>query len=201
MQKVQQIILAVFGIAIIALFIIIFSQYKKSEPTNDLNTNDTSIHKEHKIAFVNVDSLLKKYKFYEVLEQKLMDKQKSLENDLNRKMAAFEKEAQEFQRKVQTNSFLSQESAQRQEQELMIKQQNLFKLREDLSNELAQESQNLEKQLLDTVTNFLKEFNANKKYDYILNKAAMLYGDEGLDITDTLVNLLNKRYESNDKVK
>lgn len=199
MQKVQQIILVVFGIAIIALFVIVFNENKNSVATNESKNNDTTVHKEHKIAFVNVDSLLKKYKFYEVLEQKLIDKQKSLESDLNRKMAAFEKEAQEFQRKVQTNSFLSQESAQRQEQELMVKQQNLYKLREDLSNELAMESQNLEKQLLDTVTNFLKEFNANKKYDYILNKAAMLYGDEGLDITDTLVNLLNNRYEPKGK--
>jgi len=199
MQKVQQIILVVFGIAIIALFVIVFNENKNSVVTNESKNNDTTVHKEHKIAFVNVDSLLKKYKFYEVLEQKLMDKQKSLESDLNRKMAAFEKEAQEFQRKVQTNSFLSQESAQRQEQELMVKQQNLYKLREDLSDELAMESQNLEKQLLDTVTNFLKEFNANKKYDYILNKAAMLYGDEGLDITDTLVNLLNNRYEPKGK--
>lgn len=201
MQKVQQIILVVFGIAIIALFVIVFTQNKHSVSSSDLNKNDTIVRNEHKIAFVNVDSLLKKYKFYEVLEQRLMDKQKSLESDLNRKMAAFEKEAQEFQRKVQTNSFLSQESAQRQEQELMMKQQNLYKLREDLSNELAIETQNLEKQLLDTVTNFLKEFNANKKYDYILNKAAMLYGDEGLDITDTLLNMLNSRYMPAEKAK
>lgn len=201
MQKVQQIILVVFGIAIIALFVIVFTKNKHSLQSNNLNINDTIIRSEHKIAYVNVDSLLKKYKFYEVLEQRLLNKQKSLESDLNRKMAAFEKEAQEFQRKVQTNSFLSQESAQRQEQELMIKQQNLFKLREELSNELAQESQNLEKQLLDTVTNFLKEFNSNKKYDYILNKAAILYGDEGLDITDTLVNMLNSRYKSAEKAK
>ncbi|NSW46388.1 MAG: OmpH family outer membrane protein [Bacteroidales bacterium] len=197
MQKLQQVILIIFGLAIIALFIIVFSlNNNKTNGINNDNPKDTTIHKEHKIAFVNVDTLLKKYDFYNVLEKRLMDKQKSLENDLNRKMIAFEKEAQDFQRKVQTNSFLSQESAQRQEQELMMKQQNLYKLREDLSNELAQETQNLEKQLLDTVTNFLKEFNANKKYDYILNKAAILYGDESLDITDTLINLLNKRYKA-----
>ncbi|MGQ9847172.1 MAG: OmpH family outer membrane protein, partial [Bacteroidales bacterium] len=186
---------------IIALFVIVFSKNKNSVSSSVSNTLDTIVRHEHKIAFVNVDSLLKKYKFYEVLEQQLMDKQKSLENDLKRKMAEFEKEAQEFQRKVRTNSFLSQESAQRQEQELIMKQQNLFKLREDLTNELARESQNLEKQLLDTVTNFLKEFNANKRYVYILNKAAMLYGDEKLDITDTLVNMLNSRYKPANKAK
>jgi len=196
MQKIQQFILIVFGIAIIALFVIVFSLNNNTDASNNDNVKDTTIHKEHKIAFVNVDTLLKRYEFYNVLEKRLMDKQKSLENDLNRKMIAFEKEAQDFQRKLQTNSFLSQESAQRQEQELIIKQQNLYKLREELSNELAQETQNLEKQLLDTVTNFLKEFNANKKYDYILNKAAILYGDESLDITDTLINLLNKRYKA-----
>ena len=101
----------------------------------------------------------------------------------------------EFQKKIQNNSFLSQESAQRQEQELMEKQQNLYKLREDLSNELMVEGQNLEKQLLDTVTNFLREFNKDGKYRYILNSASFLYGNSYLNITDTVTSLLNSRYQ------
>ncbi len=119
-----------------------------------------------------------------------------MESDLNKKMAAFEKEVQEFQKKVQLNSFLSEESARRQQQDLVMKEQNLYKLREELTLQLAKETQELEKQLLDTVTNFLKEFNANKTYDFILNKAAVLYGNEAFDITDTIIFLLNKRYES-----
>lgn len=196
MKNLSLIINSVLFIAVVVLFALHFNSKSASKTNteklnlkkaNNINVNDD-------IAFINVDSLLKKYKFYEELESKLLEKQKGMEANLNSKSSAFEREAAEFQKKVQNNSFLSQESAQRQEQELMEKQQNLYKLREDLSNELMKESQDLEKQLLDTVTNFLKEFNANGKYRYILNSATFLYGNEGLNITDTVAAILNERY-------
>jgi len=196
MKNISLVINAVLFGAIIILFILQFNQKKccKNEnSTSIIKSNDTTNVKTD-IAYINVDSLLKKYKFYDELESKLLEKQKSMESDLNRKSSAFEKEAAEFQKKVQNNSFISQESAQRQEQELMEKQQNLYKLREDLSNELMKESQNLEKQLLDTVTNFLKDFNKDSKFRYILNSASFLYGNDGLNITDTIAAMLNNRY-------
>ncbi|MCX7861770.1 MAG: OmpH family outer membrane protein [Bacteroidales bacterium] len=197
MQRVYQISIIVLFAAVVVLFVIVFRSNNAPLNSQQLLQNDTNhVVKQHKIAFVNVDSLLKNYKFYTELENKLLDKQKRLESDLNRKMASFEKEVQDFQKKVQMNSFISEESARRQQQDLMMKEQELYKLRDDLSMQLAKETQDLEKQLLDTVTNFLKEFNANHDYDFIFNKAALLYGDETLDITDTLIYLLNKRYEA-----
>ncbi len=197
MQKVQNILMAVFGIAIIALFIIVFSGNKgttaASKPGKD------SLAGEHKIAYINTDTLLKHYKFYDILEQKILEKQKNAENELSRTGAALEKEAAEFQKKVQNNSFISQESAQRQQQELMMKEQNFYKLRDDLNNEIADEFQRLNKQLLDSVINFIKVFNSDKKYDYIMKKDAILFGDEAMDITDTIVVLLNNRFEGKEK--
>lgn len=197
MKNISLVINAILFIAVIILFVLHFTS--KPSDKNDIKTtvksSTDSIPANTDIAYINVDSLLKKYNLYEELENKLMEKQKGMESDLNRKSAAFEKEAAEFQKKVQNNSFLSQESAQRQEQDLMEKQQNLYKLREDLSNELMLESQNLEKQLLDTVTSFLKEFNKDGKYRYILNSATFLYGNSYLNITDTVAGMLNGRYQ------
>jgi outer membrane protein len=197
MQKITSILISLLLIAVLVLYVIVLTE-NKNVATVPLKQADSSIIDPStiKIAFINVDSLLKNYKFYEYLESKLLAKQKSMESDLNKKMAAFEKEVQDFQKKVQLNSFLSEESARRQQQDLMMKEQNLYKLREELSLQLAKETQELEKQLLDTVTNFLKEFNADKSYNFILNKAAILHGNEALDITDTIIFLLNKRYES-----
>ena len=196
MKNLSLILNALLFIAVIVLFILHFSSKPSINDDIKKSVNKTdSIPANNDIAYISVDSLLKKYNLYEELENKLMEKQKGMESDLNRKSAAFEKEAAEFQKKVQSNSFLSQESAQRQEQELMEKQQNLYKLREDLSNELAQEGQKLELQLLDTVTNFLREFNKDGKYRYILNSASFLYGNSYLNITDTVTTLLNSRYQ------
>ncbi len=196
MKNLSLILNAILFIAVIVLFVLHFSSKSSTSDDTKKTINKTdSIPANNDIAYISVDSLLKKYNLYEELENKLMEKQKGMESDLNRKSASFEKEAAEFQKKVQNNSFLSQESAQRQEQELMEKQQNLYKLREDLSNELMLEGQNLEKQLLDTVTNFLKEFNKDGKYRYILNSASFLYGNSYLNITDTVTSLLNSRYQ------
>ena len=196
MKNLSNLFMVVLFIAVTALFILHFTGKNKVEANTDVKSNDSlAFNGSDDIAFVNVDSLLKNYKYYDVLEDKLLEKQKSLEADLNRRMAAFEKEANEFQKKVQNNSFLSQESAQRQQADLMEKQQNLYKLREDLSNELMKTSADLEKQLLDTVLNFIQEFNKDQKYRYILNSAGFLYGNEALNITDTIASMLNMRYE------
>ncbi len=200
MKNISLILNAVLFVAVGVLFVMHFtckSSCSKNGGNSGNSKNDSlraSVNDD--IAFINVDSLLRNYKYYDFLESKLLEKQKSLEADLNKKMAAFEKEANEFQRKVQNNSFLSQESAQRQQEELMEKQQNLYKLRDDLSNELMKASSDLEKQLLDTVTNFLKEYNKEQNYRYILNSAGFLYGNEALDITDTIASMLNLRYEA-----
>jgi len=191
-----------FAGIILVLIIYLTSGNKNTEQTSN-TYRDTLITNtlNYRIAYINVDTLLKKYKYYEILEKKLLDKQKSLEKSLNSKMQEFEKEVKEFQKKIQLNSFLSEESAKRQQQELMIKEQDLYKMREDLSLQLAKETQEFEKQLLDTVINFLKEYNRDNKYDFIFNKAALLYGVEAMDITDTIVYLLNQRYEASKPVK
>ncbi|PIP55107.1 MAG: hypothetical protein COX07_01695 [Bacteroidetes bacterium CG23_combo_of_CG06-09_8_20_14_all_32_9] len=203
MKNLSLIINAILFIAVIVLFLLHFNSKSCSKvtPQKSSSKEADTVQVKDDIAFINVDTLLKHYKFYNDIESKLMEKQKGMEDDLNRKSAVFEKEAAEFQKKVKNNSFLSQESAQRQEQELMEKQQNLYKLREDLSDELMKESQNLEKQLLDTVTNFLKEFNKDMKYRYILNSASFLYGNQGLNITDTITGMLNSRYQSQVSLK
>jgi outer membrane protein len=198
MKNISLILNAVLFVAVGVLFVLHFSGNSSGEKNNNKSgkIDSLSVSVDGDIAYINVDSLLREYKYYDFLEKQLLEKQKNLEADLNRKMTMFEKEANEFQRKVQNNSFLSQESAQRQQEDLMEKQQNLYKLKEDLSNELMKASAEMEKQLLDTVTNFLKDFNSDGKYRYILNSAGFLYGNEGLNVTDTVAALLNLRYEA-----
>jgi len=175
-----------------------FSACTKSEPGSDVKDSlktETDSVIPNKYASINIDTLLKRYEYAKEMETQLLDKQKKLETELQYKMASFEKEAAEFQKKVQANAFLSMESAQRQEQELYEKQQNLLKWKDDMSLQLAQESQALEQQLLDTVNVFIADFNKTEKYEIIFNAAAFLYGHKGLDITDTVVVLLNERYK------
>ena len=56
------------------------------------------------------------------------------------------------------------------------------------------------KQLLDSVLNYLKVYNKDKKYSYILNAAEVLLGDETHNITKEVLVGLNARY-SKEKLK
>jgi len=191
------------GILIIAVGILFYLHFSSPRGYNDSYEGKSGkvkgIPDSSGFVYVNTDSLLHRYKFYNVLEMKVKKRQENIENELSTKVSAFEKEAAEFQNKVRNNGFLSQESAAMQEQELTKKQQGLFQLREDLTKQLMEESQATEKQLLDTVITFLKNYNRGRKYRYILNSSSFLYGPVNNDITETIANLLNERYDALNK--
>lgn len=154
-----------------------------------------------RIAFVNTDSLLLKYNLYNELKDKLLAHQKELEAEFGKKSATFEQEAAAFQKKVQNNSFLSLESAQAQEQEMYKKQQELMELKDNLSNQLMTKEQEMTGQLFDSITKAVKEFNADHKFSYIINNnmsSTILYGDEALNLTDTIASILNSRLKKED---
>ena len=50
----------------------------------------------------------------------------------------------------------------------------------------------------DSIENFLKDYNKDHKYAIILSKVEnnILYADKSLDITEDVLNGLNKRYKS-----
>ena len=200
MKKSQLIINVILIAGLIVLFVLFLTNKNTDKTTeNTQQTTDTlkteNIERSNEIAYINVDSLLRNYKFYDELEAKLMDKQKTLESQLNSKMAKFQRDVNEFQKKVQLGSFLSQASAQSQQEELGMRQQKLLQLKDDLSMQLAQETQNMNNQLLDTVINYLKIYNNDKKYQYILNSASFLIGNPANNITNEIIEGLNKRYD------
>ena len=171
---------------------------------NKTGNAETSIQTENsgKIAYINVDSLLINYKYYQELEQKMTAKYQKAEREFNAKQAQFEKEVADFKKKEATNSFLSQESYQMQGQALMQKQQELQNLNLKLSQELEQHRANLTQRIQDTVFNYIKEWNKTAGYDFILNNLSLIYAKPGSNITAEILDLLNKRYdETHNKAK
>ncbi|MBI4645054.1 MAG: OmpH family outer membrane protein [Bacteroidia bacterium] len=147
------------------------------------------------IAVVNIDSLLRKYDYYNYLEDELKKKQANLENALQSRAKAFEEEYMKFLEKAQRGTFLSDERAAEEEERLKNEQQEIMKYEQSLNQEMMDESQKIEKKLFDTVTNYLKQFNSDGRYEYILNKAGCLYNNDYVDITDTVIKVLNERYK------
>ena len=63
--------------------------------------------------------------------------------------------------------------------------------------ELQQESDKNNIQLRDSINAYLKEYNKDKKYSLIINNAGfnnLLYADPAFNITQEVIDGLNKRY-------
>ena len=76
----------------------------------------------------------------------------------------------------------------------MGEEQQITKLDQELSTKLAQIQADNNKQLLDSIMNYVKSYNKDKKYSYIFNSGEILVGDEAHNITKEILVGLNARY-------
>lgn len=193
MNKVQILINVVLVAAVAALFAIVLSGKKNSEVPAVV----TETSKVMPIAYLNVDSLLVNYLFAQEASEKLMKKQEDARLKLNTKARTLQNEMADFQRKLENNAFLSRERAEKEQQRLLKKQQELQELEAKLTEDIMIENQKLNMQLADTLTNFLKSYNADGRYHVILSNSAkdnVLMAAEGYNITNEVVDALNARY-------
>lgn len=192
MNKLQIALNVVLVAAVAALFVIYFTSNKSQTPATAVETNTEVMP----IAYLNIDSLLVNYVFAQDASERLMKKQEDARLKLNSKARTLQSEMADFQRKLENNAFLSRERAEKEQQRLLNKQQELQELEAKLTEEIMLENQKLNMQLADTVTNFLQEFNADGRYHVILSNSAkdnVLMAAEQYDITSQVIEALNAR--------
>jgi outer membrane protein len=151
-----------------------------------------------KIAYVEVDSLMTQYEFCKEFTLILQKKSTNARNTLNQKGQTLQTAAANFQQKLQNNSFTSRGQAESQQAAIQRQQQSLQELQARLENELANETQKYNDGLRDSLQHFLADYNKDKKFDFILTKQGdnILYAAKRFDITNDVINGLNKRYKS-----
>jgi outer membrane protein len=154
-----------------------------------------------KIAYVEVDSLMTQYTFAKDYSVTLQKKSNNARNTLNQKGNALQAAAANFQQKLNNNGFQSREQAASQQAAIERQQRDLQELQARLENELASETAKFNETLRDSLQNFLKVYNKDKKYDLILAKSGdnILIADKKLDVTQDVINGLNKRYKPSAK--
>ena len=152
-----------------------------------------------RIAYIEIDTLTSQYEFAKQKSLELEKKGTNARNTLQAKSQQFEKKAAAFQQKLQSNGFTSREAAESEQAALQREQQNILALQQRLENELASEQQKFLQAFQDSLDNFLADYNKAKKYDMIVNKAAVLFADKRFDITTEVVNGMNKRYKKDAK--
>ena len=149
------------------------------------------------IAYVDNQVILEEYLFAISMRSELEAEQSRLESDLNRRQRNFQAEVERFQRDIQAGN-ISREQAQLKEQELMQKQQDLFQLNETYQESFAQMEFELNTALFEKVSDFLRRYNEEKGYEFILGYSmggSILYADKTYDITADVIERLNREVE------
>jgi outer membrane protein len=195
MKGTSLIVAIVLSLAVAILYILHFTGVGngKSKSVVDLQAQEKG---GLRIGYVKADSLILNYDLAQYLHDEFTKKQEAFTSEYGAKRSTFEREAAEFQQKVQRGGFLTEQRAVQERDRLVSKEQEITKLDQELSSKLAELQQANQQQLIDSLINYLKVFNVGKKYDYILNSADILIGPESTNLTKEVLKQMNTRYQA-----
>ena len=149
-----------------------------------------------KIAYIDVDSLLANYEFWKDLSEQMTQKAENYRLLLAEERNKFEKDVEDFNKKLQNNVYSSAERAQSEQNRLAKKQQDLEEKIAKYNNELSlEDSQNMQK-VSEKIDRFIREYNKAHGYNLIINKASLLLADDSMNITAEILDGLNAEYNS-----
>lgn len=190
-MKNSTIVSVVLGVAVVLLYLLHFLGNTGGMTKGGGAASDT---KSVSIAYVKMDSVLFTYELAKKLTSNLQLNQESFKKEYNIKRIKFENEAVAFQEKVQRGGFLTEERAKLEQERLMGQKQEIERLDYELTQKLNEMQGQINQQIIDSISSFLKSYNAGKKFDIILNSASMLEGTQKFNITRDVADGLNKRY-------
>jgi len=189
----------IFVTVMAAFALVTFNQCTDKPAANTVNesTEAPTFNQGLKIAYVDVDSLLSAYLFYQDLAEQMLKKEENSRLLLTEEAEKLQKDVEDFNRKLQNNVYSSQERVNQEQNRLLKKQQEFEELEAKLSNELMIESNKNAEKVSQAVNAFLKEYNKEKGFNLILSKATIMLADESMDITAEVIAGLNEGYKPN----
>ncbi|MGN1246503.1 MAG: OmpH family outer membrane protein [Muribaculaceae bacterium] len=151
------------------------------------------------IRYIDGDTLMAKYNLAIDINEAMLRRSNQLDNEQMKRGNEINRLGNEIQNKYKNNGYLTEESF-NADQNRLAKMQNdaqtyLAKLQRDAQNEMMQ----YQIQLNDSVQNFIKAYAKEKGYDVILYKASAVYIDSKYDVTNDVIEGLNKRYTKVEK--
>jgi len=158
------------------------------------NSGNSSI-----IAYVDIDSFEANYKYLKDQRERFSTRQQAMQTELQRSAQQLQTDMQLAQQKAQSGNMTEAEGA-ATEKKLMQMQQSLQLREQSLTQQLLKEKDEFNNKLHKDLDDFLKEYNKDKKYDYILSYSSVgsqiLFANPTFDITDDVIEGMNKRAEN-----
>lgn len=190
-------ILSVIALAGVAYLMI--NQNSATEPSAKAEVAEKPVMKSEggiSIAFIKSDSLLARYELHQEYKAKLEAKALQIDADLERRSKGFQESVADLEQRAST---LTPQQIQQSQIELQQIQQTLLQYRDERTQELAMEEQELTSLIKEDMDSVLAKIQAQEGYDFIFSydpASELLATNPAYDITDIVVKALNEAYQN-----
>jgi outer membrane protein len=198
MKNISTLLNIVALVLIGVLFYLLFSQreaLKKKISDVPINRDTT----EFRIAYFDIDSLQTHYEYFKDAFNQMKARENAMNSELNSLTSTYQRKIKEWQEKGTSMTQSEGEAAQREYAQMQQKFQNR-KL--ELQQGLEKQQMDLMTDIRKKVEDYLKEYNKEKGYAFILSyePGVMLYYRNPMyDITSDLIAGLNEKYKGKKK--
>jgi outer membrane protein len=199
MKKTQLVLNIVLSLAVVALFVLHFANFGSKKSGADLGLAGSSNN--NNIYYVQIDSVLSQYDMAKDLSSELEAKYNASMATLKAKQEAYQKDVEDYQYKAQ-RGLITRAEAEATEKQLYGKQQEFASLQQNLSAEFGEKQATTNRKVIDAIMQYLKKNSTEYKYKYVLGTTFggnVLYANDSLDITSSIVKGINEEYKQNKK--
>lgn len=189
-------------VGLVVLYILHFTSNRKPiTPAANTNIANTQMQEGGlRIAYVNTDTLLSQYQLAKDLEKELQSYQASKEKNYKSLMEKFQNDYNNY---LQTGADLTRSQQEAKESELKSRMEKLQNLEGEYALQIQQRTLSESEKMTQNVYDYIKSYCEENGFDLVLAKSftssPVLYGNEGLDITQPIVEGLNKAYAESKK--
>jgi outer membrane protein len=190
MKNISLILNAILFVAVAVLYYLHFSP-KTNAVSGENSTNVSDL----KIAYINSDSVLKYYEFFNVNKDKLEAKGKKLDQDFRNRAQSLQNDISSYQRNVGSMTIGQAKAV---EEDLGKKQQNLQLYQRSLEQEIMTDQAKMNEDLYAKITAYLKQYGEEKGLQVVLKydpTSDLLFGGKALDITQDVIKGLNEAFK------
>jgi len=145
-----------------------------------------------KMPSINLEKVFQEYHKKQDLEAKLKAEGESRRQELQEKKQELEKLQQEY--KAQ-ELLLTEEAKKQRQQEINVKSEELKSFLDKISTEMKDKENKYTQEIISDIKKKIKEIAIREGYIYVFDSAALLYSAPTQDITQKVIDELNKDYD------
>ena len=189
-------LLSILALVLIAVLFYLHFSTKTIVKTTAAPSNSSQAG-DFRIAYFDIDSLQTHFDYFKKVSSEMKARENAMTVELRSLENSYQKKIKEWQDRGANMTQAEGEAAQREYGQM---QQRYQKRQMDLEQELQKQKVDLMTDLRKKVEDYLKEYNKEKGYAFILSyePGFMLYYKDTLyDVTSDVITGLNKKYKTN----